>query len=146
MILWTILVVIVTYIIVQNYKNINYWKKKNIKFIKPWPLLGSFGATFMKRTSMVEQFQSIYYAYPDAKFVGLHQVNKPVLMLRDPELIKQVTVKHFDSFTNHTVIFTEDIEPLFGKQLRRGQMETHASNSITGLHRQQDESDVYSDK
>lgn len=38
-------------------------------------------------------------------------------MLRDPELIKQITVKDFDSFMNHRVILKEDSEPIFGKNL-----------------------------
>lgn len=41
----------------------------------------------------------------------------PVLMIRDPELIRLITIKHFDYFSNHKVVITEDIDPLFGKNL-----------------------------
>lgn len=40
-----------------------------------------------------------------------------MLMIRDPEIIKQVTVKDFDSFMNHKMFFTESNEPLFGKNI-----------------------------
>lgn len=51
------------------------------------------------------------------RFVGLHQFTNPVLMIRDPELIKKITVKDFDSFMNHRVVISEDNEPIFGKNL-----------------------------
>lgn len=39
------------------------------------------------------------------------------VLLRDPELIRQVGVKDFDSFTNHRPFFDVDVEPLFGSSL-----------------------------
>ena len=42
---------------------------------------------------------------------------KPIYIVRDPQLIKQLTVKDFDSFSDHRVFITEDIDVLFGKAL-----------------------------
>jgi hypothetical protein len=41
----------------------------------------------------------------------------PFLLLRDPELIKMVTVKDFEHFLDRQVPVSEDAEPLFGKAL-----------------------------
>jgi len=41
----------------------------------------------------------------------------PVLLIRDPELIKMVTVKDFEHFLDHQLPISEDAEPLFGKAL-----------------------------
>jgi cytochrome P450 family 9 len=38
-------------------------------------------------------------------------------MLRDPELIKMVTVKDFEHFLDHRAPISEEAEPLFGKGL-----------------------------
>lgn len=38
-------------------------------------------------------------------------------MIKDPELIKQITVKDFDHFVNHQKLISEDIDPMFGKNL-----------------------------
>ena len=41
----------------------------------------------------------------------------PVVLLRDPELIKKVTVKDFEHFLDHQAPISEEAEPLFGKAL-----------------------------
>lgn len=38
-------------------------------------------------------------------------------MMRDPELIKQITVKDFDHFTDHRTAIDPDLEPLFARNL-----------------------------
>lgn len=113
----TLIIVVLTYVIIKNYNSINFWKNKNIKYVKPWPLLGNFGNIFLKRSTFIEEFEKIYYAYPDKKFIGFHQLNKPILLIRDPEIIKLVTIKDFNYFMNHMVLVTEEIDPLFGKNL-----------------------------
>lgn len=41
----------------------------------------------------------------------------PVLVLRDKELIKRVTVKDFDHFVNRMKFVDEDSDPLLGRSL-----------------------------
>jgi hypothetical protein len=41
----------------------------------------------------------------------------PILLIRDPDLIKMVTVKDFEHFLDHQLPISEDAEPLFGKAL-----------------------------
>lgn len=38
-------------------------------------------------------------------------------MIKDPELIKQITIKDFDYFTDHRTIIPENVEPIWGKNL-----------------------------
>jgi len=42
---------------------------------------------------------------------------KPVYIIRDPEIIKQITVKDFDHFVNHRGNIDEHIDPIFGRFL-----------------------------
>jgi cytochrome P450 family 9 len=51
------------------------------------------------------------------KYGGVYQFFIPVVLLRDPELIKMVTVKDFEHFLDHQFPITEEVEPLFGKAL-----------------------------
>lgn len=44
-------------------------------------------------------------------------MRNPVILVKDPDLIKQMIIKDFDHFTEHRVIITEEIDPLFGKNL-----------------------------
>lgn len=41
----------------------------------------------------------------------------PSILLRDPELIRQVGVKDFDSFVNHPPFFDPVTDPLLGNSL-----------------------------
>lgn len=44
-------------------------------------------------------------------------MRKPIFLIRDPELIKQMAVKDFDHFLDHRVNLEEDQDPLFGRNL-----------------------------
>ena len=51
------------------------------------------------------------------KYGGVYQFMIPTVLLRDPELIKMVTVKDFEHFLDHQAPVSEEAEPLFGKAL-----------------------------
>jgi len=56
-----------------------------------------------RRMSFVDFTRKIYNLNRDAKYIGFYATTKPVLMLRDPEVIKDVVVKNFDTFINNSV-------------------------------------------
>ncbi|KAJ8926642.1 hypothetical protein NQ314_020976 [Rhamnusium bicolor] len=47
----------------------------------------------------------------------MYEFYLPILVLKDPELIKQVTVKDFDHFTDHRSVIPDNIDPLWSKNL-----------------------------
>lgn len=47
----------------------------------------------------------------------MFEFRKPVVFLRDPKIAKLLAVKEFDSFSDHRVIVSEELDPLFGKSL-----------------------------
>lgn len=51
------------------------------------------------------------------RYCGVYQFFNPILVLRDPDLIKQITVKDFDHFLNHRSFVPEDVDPLWSKNL-----------------------------
>jgi cytochrome P450 family 9 len=51
------------------------------------------------------------------KYGGVYQFMNPSVLLRDPELIKMVTVKDFEHFLDHQAPISEETDPLFGKVL-----------------------------
>jgi cytochrome P450 family 9 len=75
-------------------------------------------APVLFRTLSFPDFVSdIYNRLKGHKYGGLYQSMNPALLLRDPELIKMVTVKDFEHFLDRQVPISEDAEPLFGKAL-----------------------------
>lgn len=51
------------------------------------------------------------------RVLGSFLFRKPGVAIFDPKIVKQLGVKDFDSFQDHQVFITEDIDPLLGKLL-----------------------------
>lgn len=47
----------------------------------------------------------------------MFEFTKPVYCIRDPELIRQISIKDFDHFVNHRSKFDENVDRLFGRSL-----------------------------
>jgi cytochrome P450 family 9 len=99
------------------FKNLNYFKKHGIPYKPPVPLLGNMGPSLLRRQSVAELVKDLYNLHPEAKYVGMFDMTVPIIMLRDIELIKSITLKHFDQFPDHRSFVNETQDPLFGKNL-----------------------------
>ncbi|XP_054738216.1 cytochrome P450 6g1-like [Anastrepha obliqua] len=82
--------------------NYGYWKRQNIPFMTPLPLIGNAKVMFTLSNSFFLYLSDIY---KDAKMskaaaVGIYILNKPALVLREPEVIKSVLIKEFSKFSN----------------------------------------------
>ena len=69
------------------------------------------------KTTIGEQLQRIYIEHSDKPYVGIFSFDKPSLLIRDLELVKNILVKDFQSFVDHIMLFDEKIDPLVGKTL-----------------------------
>ena len=49
------------------------------------------------------------------KYGGAFKFGKPALVIRDPELIKDVLVREFTSFHDNEIQVDIDIDPMFGR-------------------------------
>lgn len=59
----------------------------------------------------------MYNMHPEERYTGLYQFHTPILLVRDPELIKQVTVKDFEHFTDHPPLIDPDADPLWSSAI-----------------------------
>ncbi|EFA09240.1 cytochrome P450 9e2 [Tribolium castaneum] len=94
-----------------------YWSEKGVQQGDPLPLFGHCLGTTLQKQSLSEFIQMSYNVAPDARYCGIYQFYSPILIVRDPELIKQITVKDFDHFVNRMAFIPEDCDPLWGKNL-----------------------------
>lgn len=135
-------IALVFYLHISNkYK---FFAKRNIPFVKPTFLLGNTASVLLKQQDMVQCVKALYNKYPSERVTGLFDFVSPVLMIRDPEAVKQIGVKDFDHFVDHTPIVNranvEDVgvNSLFGNSLfaLRGQkwrdMRATLSPAFTG--------------
>ncbi|XP_055529177.1 probable cytochrome P450 9f2 isoform X3 [Wyeomyia smithii] len=94
---------LVYFYVTRRYK---YFAQRNVPFVKPMFLLGNGGPILLKKCDLFQNIQNIYDAYPQSKVVGMFDFLQPVLMVRDPDLIKLVAVKDFDHFVDRSPFFT----------------------------------------
>lgn len=80
----------------------SFWKENGVAFIPGWPFVGNIGSLLCKQTSGAEMYKRFYFDpnVKDEPVVGINVLLKPALVIREPELIKRIFVKDFDSFTN----------------------------------------------
>ncbi|XP_018355275.1 PREDICTED: cytochrome P450 9e2-like [Trachymyrmex septentrionalis] len=96
-------IVISILVIYYLFGKFNFFKRHNIIHIPSIPILGAMAPIIFRRMSFVDFTRKIYNLNRDAKYIGFYATTKPVLMLRDPEVIKDVVVKNFDTFINNPV-------------------------------------------
>ncbi|XP_075219352.1 putative cytochrome P450 6a14 [Lycorma delicatula] len=90
----------------------DYWEKRSVKFFPPTPLFGNFKDVVTLKMSPAQCNHVIYRSFPEEKYVGLFQLRNPSLLIRSPELIKQILVKDFMYFTDRGIYYDEEREPL----------------------------------
>ena len=57
-------------------------------------------------------FQEMYDKFPTEKFAGVYNMLKPMIMIRDPELIKMILVKDFQHFNDRGFTVSKEAEPV----------------------------------
>nr|WCC58060.1 cytochrome P450 [Pharsalia antennata] len=91
-----------------------YWENRGVPGPKPLPVVGNIGANIVGKKNAYEISADIYKQYPEYPFVGIFRMGEPCLILRDPELIKNVLVKDFSYFVNNDMMVDKKLDPLFG--------------------------------
>ncbi|EZA57476.1 Cytochrome P450 9e2 [Ooceraea biroi] len=99
------------------FKELNFFKKHGLLHVPPLPIVGNMGPVFARRKTIADIVHAVYNLNQDAKYVGFFDGMNPIVMIRDPELIKSIGVKNFDVFPDHRAFIDETNDPLFGKNL-----------------------------
>ncbi|XP_044738022.1 cytochrome P450 9e2-like [Chrysoperla carnea] len=111
-------VLVLVFLYREKHYSSNYWENKGIKSFKALWLTDKVIRLVFQRVSLAETILSYYNAVPNEKCVGFVAFNNATLIIRDTELIKQITVKDFDYFTDHPkTFFVEGVDGLLDKNL-----------------------------
>lgn len=110
-ILLSILVLLITLIYLYVTHIYSYWKKRGVPFIQPTFPFGNFAKNFLLKKSIGELTDEFYYSTSEP-FIGVFGAFRPTLVLRDPELVRNVLVKDFQHFQDRGVYCDEKRDPL----------------------------------
>ncbi|XP_046385902.1 cytochrome P450 6k1-like [Ischnura elegans] len=94
-----------------------HWRRKGIPHAPAVPFFGSMKDSFLQKVAMADEQRRIYSAAEGYRYTGYHKFSTPALMLRDPELIKEVMVKEFSSFHDNDFDVTLSMDPMMGRNL-----------------------------
>lgn len=90
--------------------------KQNIPHLKPLPFIGNM-AQFMGKKSFFELLLESYNQFKGRQFGIMFMFRRPVVYVRDLELIKTITVKDFEYFTDRRTDYIESRESIWSKPL-----------------------------
>lgn len=114
--MWLFLLIII--LLISFYflkKHQNYFKDRNVPYIRSNIFLGSLKDAFLMKKGVYENFMDIYND-PVAKnepFFGMFLLHKPAILVKEPELIKRILISDFNSFDNR-YSSTSDQDPFRG--------------------------------
>ncbi|XP_001605061.4 cytochrome P450 9e2 [Nasonia vitripennis] len=115
--IWIFLLSVVTFIVIKAYRIRHHFEKWGIPQYPDLPFLGFMASNFFPRLHLHNVVRDMYNWNREAKYIGCHMFTSPQLMLRDLDLIKAVTVKNFDHFSDHKTFVDESMDPLFAGSL-----------------------------
>ncbi|XP_034830990.1 probable cytochrome P450 9f2 [Maniola hyperantus] len=95
----------------------HYFDKRGVKYLPGVPIFGNILKSTFLKNHLVDDLDTLYRAFPDEKYVGYIEGTAPILIIRDRELMKAITIKDFDHFVDHKEFFSEETDPLFGGSL-----------------------------
>ena len=79
-------------------RNFKYWEKRGVFQIKPTPFVGNFMECLLLKKAPSYYLKELYDQAKSEAYLGFYIFDKPFLLLRDPEIIKSVMIKDFNTF------------------------------------------------
>lgn len=99
-ILETLCGIVVVILVLYYYftSTFDFWKSRGICGPQPIVLFGTVKDVTLARKAMCDYLMKIYNIYKDEPMFGIFVKRTPVLIVKDPGLIKDILIKDFSSF------------------------------------------------
>lgn len=85
----------------------NFWRDRSVPGPKPIPVFGNIFWPMMGKQSLAEFLTDLYREYKNEPLVGIFVRRTPHLVVQDPDLIKDVLIKDFQTFANRGFMLSE---------------------------------------
>lgn len=88
-----------------------YWKRNRVEAFTPTFPFGNTKDSILAKKHFGENLQDIYNRMT-TPYIGIWNLYRPALLVKDLELVKKIFIKDFDHFTDRGMVINEDIDPL----------------------------------
>ncbi|CAK1547377.1 unnamed protein product [Leptosia nina] len=113
--IWAAVLLAIIYI--YHRRAYSRFSSNDVKYIPPAPFIGNVGPIIFRKIHFVDDLTRFYASFPDERFVGRYEFMNSIIILRDLELIKKITIKDFEYFLDHRGFADEEVEPIFARNL-----------------------------
>ncbi|KAF5271853.1 hypothetical protein FQA39_LY07993 [Lamprigera yunnana] len=93
-----------------------YWKKRGVPFRKPLPIVGNILDLVLSNKPLPTYFADLY-KNAEGPYFGFYSSWRPYLLIKDPDLIRRILIKDFNSFPNRIFVSDEKLDPIFCNSL-----------------------------
>ncbi|KAL1400197.1 hypothetical protein pipiens_002095 [Culex pipiens pipiens] len=94
------------------YYHFRYWKRRGIPQLRPSIPFGDIGPVFRQKQYLGETYATLYHKSKQFLVAGIYLSLRPVLLVNDPQLIKDILVRDFDHFNGRGVYADEKRDPM----------------------------------
>nr|CAI5827212.1 unnamed protein product [Callosobruchus analis] len=99
-----ILCTILLFLVYKYYtRNNEFFKKRGVKHVPPTAFLGNFREVLLLKKHSAEWLKDLYDKFGDVPYFGVYIFDVPYLVIKSPEIVKNVMVKDFQHFVDRTM-------------------------------------------
>lgn len=111
--LWVVILIVVLSALYHLLKNGHkYWTERGVAQIKPNLFFGNVGSVLVGGNSLIQLFSDLYGQGRQHKYIGIYSFQRPILLVKDPELIKLILTKDFTYFQDRGIRLHNPAEPI----------------------------------
>lgn len=87
----------------------DFWKSRGVCGPRPIPGFGNFKDVMLGKITLGGYLTKLYNDYRDEPLIGIFACRTPILIVKDPDLIKDIFIKDFSVFADRGFTIHEKV-------------------------------------
>ncbi|XP_052740407.1 uncharacterized protein LOC112053802 [Bicyclus anynana] len=109
--------VLIAVLVLYIRKSHSRFSDYGVKHPRAYPFFGNMARIVFRIDNFSDDLDRYYDDYREERFVGKYEFLRPLLIVKDLELVKKIGIKDFEYFLDHRSFTNADVEPLFSRNI-----------------------------